>query len=77
MAGIDEVSEDEAEASSPVALPRGVGFEATGHHVEGAGCSGSIPSPLYLGKLLFSFAFALLLKLSYFMGTCFLFLQGA
>ena len=73
MAGLDEVSEDKAKASSPVALPQLVGFEATGHHAEGAGCSGSVPSPLHLGRSLSSFAFPLVVKLSYFMGTCFLF----
>ena len=72
-AGLDEVSEDEAEASSPVASPQGVGFEATRHHAEGAGCSDSVLSPLHLGRSISSFAFPLVVKLSYFMGTCFLF----
>ena len=71
------MSKDEAEASSLVALSQGIGFPVTGHHVEDAGGLGSVLSPLYLGELLFSFAFPLVLKLSYFIGTCFLFLQGA
>ena len=76
-AGLNEVFEDEAEASSLVVLSRGVGFQATNHHTEDVGGSGSVLSPLYLGELLFNFAFPLVLKLSYFIGTCFLFLQGA
>ena len=71
------MSDDEAKASSLVAPSRGVGFQATDHHTEDAGGSGSVPSPLHLGELLFSFAFPLVLNLSYFIGTCFLFLQGA
>ena len=62
------------EASSPIALSWGVGYQATGHHIEDAGCSGSLPTPLHLGELLFSFAFSLVLKLSYFIRTFFLFL---
>ena len=72
-ASLDEVSEDKVEASSLVASPQGVGFEATGHHAKGAGCSDSVPSPLHLGRSLSSFVFPLVGKLSYFMGTCFLF----
>ena len=68
------MSEDEAEASYPVAPSRGIGFQATDHHTEDAGGSGSVPSPLHLGELLFSFACSLVLMLSYFIGTCFLFL---
>ena len=68
------MSEDEAEASSLVAPAPGIGFQATDHHAEDAGGSGSVPSPLHLGELIFSFAFVLLLMLSYFIGTCFLFL---
>ena len=76
VAGLDEVSKDEAEASSLVASPQGIEFEATRHHAEGAGCSGSIPSSLHLGRSLSSFAFPLVVKLSYFTGTCFLFFPG-
>ena len=71
------MSDDEAKASSLVAPSRGVGFQATDHHAKDARGSGSVPSPLHLSELLFSFAFPLVLKLSYFIGTCFLFLQGA
>ena len=73
VAGLDEVSEDEAEVSSPVASPQGVGFVATRHHAKGAGCSDSVSTPLHLGRSLSSFAFPLVVKLSYFMDTCFLF----
>ena len=76
MAGLDEVSKDEAKASSLVAPSRGVGFEAIGHHTEDARGLGSVPSPLHLGVLIFGFALPLVLKLSYFIGTCFYFSGG-
>ena len=76
-AGLNEVFEDEVEVSSLVASPQGIGFEAIGHHAEGVGCSGSVLSHVRLGRSLSSFAFPLVGKLSYFMGTCFLFFQGA
>ena len=55
--GLKEVSEDKAEASSPVAPLQGVRFQATSHHAEDAGGSNTSPSPLHLGKLPLSFVF--------------------
>ena len=76
MAGLTEVSEDEAEASSLVAPLQSVRFQATDHHAKGAGGSNTAPSPLHLGKLPRALCFSLLFVFFYFIGTYFDFFQG-
>lgn len=49
--GVDEVSDDEAEAGSPVVVPPRTNLEGTSHHAEAAGGSGKPLSPLLLGGL--------------------------
>ena len=75
-AGLVEVSEDEAEASSLVALFQNVRFQATDHHAEDVGGSNTALSPLHLGKLPLSFVFPLLFVFPCFIGTYFYFPRG-
>lgn len=59
--GLDEVLEDEVEASCVVALALSVELQRIGHHAEDVGGSGAILSPLHLGEFLSSSCFSLLL----------------